>query len=469
LNGAQEDAQRLADELGKQKASQRAQLEARMEKKRAARAQAVNGAPAAGPAIVMAVRVRPRSSRERDGADEVSVAMTRSAVTVRDPGPGGGTKTMEVDMCFNSLDERGELGRFASQETVYNHFARPLVFRAAAGEPMLLYAYGQRGSGKSHTVLGNTGDAAGQGLLPRVAKELCSMGRLAECKFSVVVIEGELVKDAFEQSDGNPGLKVRTKPGTGPYPQGLSHVIVSCVEDIAVAVNKFEENYAAEGVRAVIYRFENAAGGPIDIAVVDMPGSDRAPSAGAGAARLKQGTSTNLMLSGLLNCVNARKQLAVSPGKKTFIPTRDSSLTNILAPFITAGIVAGIHTIGPAPSEYDETLSTLRNAARLTLPRPKTVADREALAQKAAVTVTTAAAVGAAMRLFRKPMPAKPAAAVAKQERAPLRGDEGEAPTDAERSKAGLRARLDAKRARKRAEIDSRETRGDDDAGAAED
>lgn len=53
------------------------------------------------------------------------------------------------DFSFCSVDEADQ--QFASQQTVYETLARPLLLRAFEGFNTCLFAYGQTGSGKSYT------------------------------------------------------------------------------------------------------------------------------------------------------------------------------------------------------------------------------------------------------------------------------------------------------------------------------
>lgn len=53
------------------------------------------------------------------------------------------------DFSFFSVDESDQ--QFASQQTVYEALAKPLLLRAFEGFNTCLFAYGQTGSGKSYT------------------------------------------------------------------------------------------------------------------------------------------------------------------------------------------------------------------------------------------------------------------------------------------------------------------------------
>lgn len=57
--------------------------------------------------------------------------------------------TFSFDFSFYSADEMDL--NFASQQTIYEKLARPLLERAFEGFNTCLFAYGQTGSGKSYT------------------------------------------------------------------------------------------------------------------------------------------------------------------------------------------------------------------------------------------------------------------------------------------------------------------------------
>src|SRR5271155_5814131 len=102
------------------------------------------------------------------------------------------------------------------------------------------------------------------------------------------------------------------------------------------------------------------------ISLVDLAGSERATSTGATGARLKEGAEINRSLSTLGRVIAALADLSDSKKKKTGkgagqVPYRDSVLTWLLKDSLGGNsMTAMIACI--APSDYDETLSTLRYA-----------------------------------------------------------------------------------------------------------
>jgi kinesin family protein 3/17 len=96
--------------------------------------------------------------------------------------------------------------------------------------------------------------------------------------------------------------------------------------------------------------------------MVDLAGSERVRRTVSKGARLSEAKSINTSLSALGNVIAA---LAEQSTVKTHIPYRDSKLTRLLQDSLggTAS-TALVATVGPAPVNYSETLSTLLFAAR---------------------------------------------------------------------------------------------------------
>ena len=95
--------------------------------------------------------------------------------------------------------------------------------------------------------------------------------------------------------------------------------------------------------------------------MVDLAGSERASKTEAAGDRLKEGAKINLSLSALGNVINA----LVDGKKGGHIPYRDSKLTRMLQDSLGGNTkTLMIASVSPALDNYDETVSTLRYAAR---------------------------------------------------------------------------------------------------------
>ena len=91
-----------------------------------------------------------------------------------------------------------------------------------------------------------------------------------------------------------------------------------------------------------------------------MAGSERANKTGATGATLKEGIKINLSLTALGNVISA-----LVDGKSAHIPYRDSKLTRLLQDSLGGNTkTVMIAAVSPADYNYEETLSTLRYAAR---------------------------------------------------------------------------------------------------------
>jgi hypothetical protein len=94
--------------------------------------------------------------------------------------------------------------------------------------------------------------------------------------------------------------------------------------------------------------------------LVDLAGSERQSKTQATGDRLKEAQKINLSLSALGNVISA-----LVDGKSSHVPYRDSKLTRLLQDSLGGNTkTIMIAALSPADYNYDETLSTLRYAAR---------------------------------------------------------------------------------------------------------
>lgn len=94
--------------------------------------------------------------------------------------------------------------------------------------------------------------------------------------------------------------------------------------------------------------------------LVDLAGSERQSKTHATGDRLKEANKINLSLSALGNVISA-----LVDGKSAHIPYRNSKLTRLLQDSLGGNTkTVMIAAISPADYNFEETLSTLRYAAR---------------------------------------------------------------------------------------------------------
>ena len=101
--------------------------------------------------------------------------------------------------------------------------------------------------------------------------------------------------------------------------------------------------------------------------LVDLAGSERQAKTQASGQRLREAAQINLSLSALGNVISALTEGAAGGGGggAQHVPYRDSKLTRLLQDSLGGNAKAVmIASVGPADWNSDETLSTLRYAAR---------------------------------------------------------------------------------------------------------
>uniref|UniRef100_A0A8B9KDI5 Kinesin-like protein KIF14 n=1 Tax=Astyanax mexicanus TaxID=7994 RepID=A0A8B9KDI5_ASTMX len=343
-------------------------------------------------AVTVAVRVRPFSSREK-GENSCQVIFMDNQETVVQHPDTKQTYTFAFDFSFCSLDEMDP--RFASQQTVYENLAKPLLERAFEGFNTCLFAYGQTGSGKSYTMMGFGEEA---GIIPRFCEELFLRLSRADSKevscpkynvpMSYFEVYNEKIHDLLvakdEQNQKKMPLRVREHPVEGPYVEDLSTMSITLltwlelgnkqrataatgmndkssrshsVFTLVMTQTKTELVEGEEHVHRIISR----------INLVDLAGSERCATAQTSGDRLREGASINKSLLTLGKVISALSEQAQSR-KKVFIPYRESVLTWLLKESLGGNSkTAMIATLSPAASNVDETLSTLRYAQQARL------------------------------------------------------------------------------------------------------
>ncbi|MEQ2217841.1 Kinesin-like protein kif14, partial [Xenoophorus captivus] len=339
-------------------------------------------------AVTVAVRVRPFSAREKAEKASQVIFMTGQETHVQHP-ESKQSYSFTYDFSFCSVD--GDDPTFASQKTVYETFARPLLQRAFEGFNTCLFAYGQTGSGKSYTMMGFEEEA---GVIPRFCLELfmklASMeDEEVKChvEMSYFEVYNEKIHDLLvtreEPNQRKMPLRVREHPVYGPYVAELSANVVSSYSDIqcwlelgnkqraTAATGMNDKSSRSHSVFTLVMtqtKTEFVEGEEHDhsitsrINLVDLAGSERSSTAQTSGDRLREGASINKSLLTLGKVISALSEQVLTR-KKVFIPYRESVLTWLLKESLGGNSkTAMIATVSPAGTNVEESLSTLRYA-----------------------------------------------------------------------------------------------------------
>lgn len=309
----------------------------------------------------------------RDGREEiVRMDLERGVASIAKPGTQD-SKDFTFDAVYDST---------AVQEDFYNKTAGYVVEKVLEGFNGTIFAYGQTGTGKTHTMVGVPQDPNLAGVIPRTFEHIFeSINTSPQKKFlvraSYLEIYNEEIRDLLSK---NPKAKLDLKdhPDGGVFVKDLSQLIVKGVSDLEQVMDVGQKNRSvactlmnSESSRShsiftvTIETAETGVDGKDHIRVgkmnmVDLAGSERQSKTGASGDVLKEATKINMSLSALGNVISA-----LVDAKSSFIPYRDSKLTRLLQDSLggnTKTVMCAC--IGPVDYNYDETLSTLRYAYR---------------------------------------------------------------------------------------------------------
>eukprot|EP00659_Diplonema_papillatum_P009060 gene9060-14029_t len=384
--------------------------------------------------VKVVLRVRPFNEREIRIHEEHFDSQLRSIIDMPE-GPYGHVhflertrgeeegdqdyNTVEIfdfDRCLWSIyPEQQEYDHaFCSQRDLYEILGAPALENAWAGFNTCIFAYGQTGAGKTHTMMGPfttergsiTSDA---GIIPQLCKELYvsidarkSREEHKEKKLITVDYETELcayeiynekVRDLFfTHTPGRKAkdeLRVRKHPLDGPFVDGISklcpHDWEECVSDIvdgnaqrttgATAMNSessrshsvFQIKFTQIETSIPTQRFEK----PIInrkysvINLIDLAGSERNKKSMATGERLTEATNINLSLTTLKRVIDALVYNSQNPKAQKQVPYRDSVLTMLLSHSLGGNSkTMMVACVSPHYDNSEETLNTLRYASQ---------------------------------------------------------------------------------------------------------
>ncbi|ESW98220.1 hypothetical protein KL918_004035 [Ogataea parapolymorpha] len=322
------------------------------------------------------VYVRCRARNEREVAENAGVVVSvpsREQIAVCS---GAHQRTYAFDRVF---------GAESDQESIFETVAEPMLAQILAGYNCTVFAYGQTGTGKTHTMVGNLGvdhnrlptDA---GIIPRSVHKLFEHLKSVpdySVKVSFIELYNENIRDLL--GDESRPLKIFDDAGKkGVLVQGIHEVYIrTAAEGLRLAVQGSERRKVAStrcndlSSRShtvfsitVHMRTQDSQkmGGEEFVKVgklnlVDLGGSENISRSGATNQRAKEAGMINQSLLTLGRVINAL--VANSP----HIPYRESKLTRLLQDSLGGRTCTSIiATLSPAKTSLEETLSTLEYA-----------------------------------------------------------------------------------------------------------
>eukprot|EP00698_Gefionella_okellyi_P005550 TRINITY_DN15058_c0_g1_i1.p1 TRINITY_DN15058_c0_g1~~TRINITY_DN15058_c0_g1_i1.p1 ORF type:complete len:1261 (-),score=433.54 TRINITY_DN15058_c0_g1_i1:71-3853(-) len=335
------------------------------------------------------VRFRPINEREKTEKIDPKSAFTltfspdKTGIEVKG-GPQGQTNSFNFDRVFDSN---------AAQPTIFEDAASATVKDVLQGYNGTIFAYGQTGSGKTFTMFGpDRNDLQLRGVIPRTASAIFdhinsdTSGTQYTIKCSFLEIYREQVRDLLNPKNSN--MRVRESPTRGVWVEDLTEEYISSENDIMDLIS------IGETARTVSFTMMNAASSrshslfvvmieqknPDDGSVkvgrlnlADLAGSEKIAKTGAEKTTVEEAKKINQSLSALGNCISA-----LSKGKGTHVPFRDSKLTFVLRESL-GGNTKTTLLAGCSPHSFnmEETLSTLRFAQRAKMIKTNVAVNRQ--------------------------------------------------------------------------------------------
>eukprot|EP00658_Telonema_sp_P-2_P083741 TRINITY_DN9147_c0_g1_i5.p1 TRINITY_DN9147_c0_g1~~TRINITY_DN9147_c0_g1_i5.p1 ORF type:complete len:698 (+),score=208.67 TRINITY_DN9147_c0_g1_i5:111-2204(+) len=280
----------------------------------------------------------------------------------------------------------GAYGPDSKQSDVYAETGFPIVESVLEGYNGTIFAYGQTGTGKSHTMQGpqpiESQPRDQHGIIPNSFYHIfdtvsSTVGKDFLVRASYLEIYNEEIRDLLGK-DPKAKLDLKQHPDKGVFVKDLTNIVVKSVAEIDHVMMVGHKN---RSVGATMMNHESSRSHSIftitvetcqmgvdkkphiragKLNLVDLAGSERQTKTQSSGDRLKEATKINLSLSALGNCISA-----LVDGKSSHTPFRDSKLTRLLEDSLGGNTkTCMIATLGPADYNYDETLSTLRYANR---------------------------------------------------------------------------------------------------------
>ncbi|KAK3859333.1 hypothetical protein Pcinc_034550 [Petrolisthes cinctipes] len=336
--------------------------------------------------VRVAVRLRPLNTKElREGCQEcIEITNDSPQVVVT-----GTDKAFTYDYAYPADSSQGYVYETAVKNVVKNLFK---------GYNVTVLAYGQTGTGKTHT-MGTTytrEDDVEPGIIPRAVKDIFDgVAEQNECEYMVKVSFIELYKENLfdllnNKSRDECSVDIREDPKCGIKIVGLTEIPVTSLEETMRCLEHGAMNRATGATAMNAHSSRSHAIFSLHIQqrnskkeenivcskfhMVDLAGSERAKKTGATGVRFKEGVNINKGLLALGNVIAA----LCEEGSRGHIPYRDSKLTRLLQDSLGGNShTVMVACVSPADSNLEETLTTLRYADRARKIKNKPIINRD--------------------------------------------------------------------------------------------
>lgn len=270
-----------------------------------------------------------------------------------------------------------------TQRDIFLQEVQPLADAVLQGYNATVFAYGQSGSGKTHTMTGKLSNKEMWGIMPQVVDYLfseirkqTSQTKTFKVKVSYVELYNGKSRDLLASKQVN--LEIKQNTSKNFYVKGAEMPEVTSFDEAIKWFNAGTDrrqtastdlndtssrSHSLFTVQIEQFDFENDPSSPIvmtsKINVVDLAGSEKLSKTNATGETAKEGCNINLSLSALATVIDT-----IVKGAK-HIPYRGSPLTMLLKDSLGGNAKTVMFAnVGPSDKNLSETISTLRFALR---------------------------------------------------------------------------------------------------------
>lgn len=270
-----------------------------------------------------------------------------------------------------------------TQRDIFLQEVQPLADAVLQGYNATVFAYGQSGSGKTHTMTGKLSEKETWGMMPQVMdylfseiKKQTSTTKTFKVKVSYVELYNGKSRDLLTAKQVN--LEIKQNMAKNFYVKGAEMPEVTSFNEAIRWFNVGTErrqtastdlndtssrSHSLFTIQIEQFDFENDPSSPIvmtsKINVVDLAGSEKLSKTNAIGETAKEGCNINLSLSALATVIDT-----IVKGAK-HVPYRGSPLTMLLKDSLGGNAKTVMFAnVGPSDKNTSETISTLRFALR---------------------------------------------------------------------------------------------------------
>mmetsp|Transcript_10295 Transcript_10295/g.22959 ORF Transcript_10295/g.22959 Transcript_10295/m.22959 type:complete len:863 (+) Transcript_10295:48-2636(+) len=327
--------------------------------------------------VRVVVRCRPMSRKEVEDSRVKIVQINDKSGEVALRNPEADAREAPKPFTFDQVYDH-EIG----QEAVFETTAMPIVDSVLQGYNGTVFAYGQTGTGKTHTMEGQWDPPTLRGIIPRA---FCHVFECIDAtheqnflvRASFLEIYNEEVRDLLSKDPKN-RLELKESVDSGVYVKDLTSYVVKGVsemENVLLAGKKNrsvgstlmnQDSSRSHSIFSIIIESsvedkdgnKHIKAGKLNL--VDLAGSERQSKTGATGDRLKEATKINMSLSALGNVISA-----LVDDKSQHVPYRDSKLTRLLQDSLGGNSYTTlVATVNPREIDAEESLNTLQFANR---------------------------------------------------------------------------------------------------------